>query len=134
MCCSPHSDGCVLKVCDVQKKHFLSNIFVLYYSDIPNRVTRTKTDMQLSFQFSTKYLTLLLIVTQYIFFSTNQEAQLWLLSLLWYVSLPKLFNTPKCLYISPKCGCNWNWNILFNIISKIDGGEKHFCVVFCYLN
>ena len=31
-------------------------------------------------------------------FVTNQEAQLWLLLVLWYVLLPHLFHTPKCPY------------------------------------
>ena len=33
-------------------------MFTLCYSDIPNHFADTKTDIQLSFQFSTKYLTL----------------------------------------------------------------------------
>ena len=39
----------------------------LCYSDIPNRVTQTKADIQLSFKFSKKYLTLFHFITHFIF-------------------------------------------------------------------
>ena len=39
----------------------------LWYSDIPNHVTRMRTDIQLSFQFSKKYCTLFHIITHLTF-------------------------------------------------------------------
>ena len=52
-------------------------ILVLFYSYIPNHVADTQTDIQLSFPFSTKYLTLLLIVRHsFFFFFKNRKFSL----------------------------------------------------------
>ena len=79
--CSSAESLVIRKMRDNQKKIIFLlkkiNKNALCYSDILNCFTETKTDIQLSFQFSTKYWTLFdLTVTNSNFFFTNQEAQL----------------------------------------------------------
>ena len=54
--------------CDFKSLWWCGITFSLWYSDIPNLVTQTKTDIQPSFQFWNKYLTLIHIIT-HLFFS-----------------------------------------------------------------
>ena len=44
-------------------------------------------------------------------------------ALICFITQP-LSYTKKFVRISPICGCHWNWNILFWIIRKIDGGDE----------
>ena len=67
-------------------------------------------------------------------FVTNQEAQLGLLLVLWYVLLPHLFHTPKCPYGSHLCvGAIQIETFIFYSLEKGWRGRIHF-VTSCDLN
>ena len=68
----------------------------LFYSDIANHVADTKTNIQLSFQLSTKYLTIFLIVTHSIFHKSGSSALDLAGALIGFITTP--FPYTKFLY------------------------------------
>ena len=100
-------------------------MFALCYSDIPNRVADTKTDVQLLLQFVTKYFTLFHIVTSSI---SSQISEL----NFDYCYCFDMFYYPTFL-IHQNVLTDLRYRLVLFKIYHLGGGEKTF-LFFCDLN